>query len=204
MFKRITRLTTTAALVVVALAACDQAPGPTEVIMPVGEPASPYVVDYTLYDSELSVESASLYSTVTGARLAETDAPVESEVATAIIGPEGGSLSTTRNTLQVPPNAVSHPTEFTLEVVGGNHILVDLSARTVNGGQTVSQFPVPLTLTLGYRGLIKNGQVNRLRNVYLFLDSPSYLVPLFFTVNKSDKSLSSPIWHFSQYGMAIE
>ena len=54
------------------------------------------------------------------------------------------------------------------------------------------------------KGVLKGTDLNRLRNVYLYLDSPSYLVPLYSTVSRSSKTISSPIWHFSQYGMAIE
>lgn len=207
MFKRTTRWMTTAALVVTALTACTDSPGPTELILPLdgGVPADQVTSSfYDLYNTELTSDGASLYSSSTGARLLTTDTPVDPAVTIAVVGPEGGTISAGVHALEIPRNAVSEPTEFTIETVGGSHIIVDLSARSVQNGQSVSAFPVPLTLTLSYKGLIKNSEARRLRNVYLFQNSPNLLVPLYYTLNQSDKSLSSPIWHFSQYGMAIE
>ena len=205
MFKRPALWMTTAALVVGTLTACDEGPGPTEVnVVPMSESFSADLIDGSLYDSALTLESASLYTRTTGATLVSTTSSGAGIVAIAVVGRSGGTISAGDHSLEIPRNAVSQNTEFRMEVLGTGSVLVALSARQVATGETVSVFPVPLTLTLSYKGAIDNADVKRLRNVYLYLDSPSYLVPLVSTLDQKNKTISSPVWHFSQYGMAME
>jgi len=200
MYKRPVRWMAAAALVLGTLTACSEGPGPTEV--PVSETLSADLSAAPVYS--LTVEDASFYTRTTGATLVSAESESFGTMTIAVIGPYGGTISAGDHTLEVPRGAVAEATEFRMEAVAGNRILVDLSARSVSSGEEVSWFPVPLTLTLSYKGVIKNSDAKRLRNVYLYLDSPSYLLPLVSALDKRDKTLSSPIVHFSLYGMAIE
>ena len=122
MFKRPTRWMTTAALVLGALTACNEGPGPTEVSVPFGESFSADLIDGSLYDTDLTTEAASLYTRTTGAALVTTQSYEAGSVAIAIIGPGGGTISSRYHSLQIPRNAVSEDTEFRMEVVPGTHI----------------------------------------------------------------------------------
>ncbi len=213
MVKRPFRWMTTA-LVVGTLTACDVGQGLTDVTVdPSGQDIfteltsadlSASLTETDLYDSALTEASASLYKEITGATLVSTTTTKSGIVAIAIVGPAGGTITAGDHWLVIPRDAVLENTEFRMEAFGGTNILVDLSARTVGSGAVVSSFPVPLTLRLSYRDISKNVDARRLRNVYLYLDSPDYLVPLLQTRNTKTKTISSPILHFSKYGMAIE
>jgi hypothetical protein len=207
----------TAALAVATLSACDEGPGPTGVdVVPPSESLSPELTGTSFYntgfdyestsfsDTDLVLEAASLYTQTTGATLVSTTSSDGGTVTVAIVGRTGGTISAGDHSLEIPPRAVLQDTEFRMEVLGSGSVLVALSARKVATGEPVSVFPVPLTLTLSYKGVANNADVKRLRNVYLYLDSPSYLIPLISTVSRSAKTISSPISHFSIYGMAIE
>lgn len=201
MSKKTTRWMTTAALVVAALAGCSDAPGPAEVTE---EPKA-----VSPYDTGPTIQTAMAYVQATGATLASTESEDFGDVATAIIGENGGTLRAGNHTLVIPPGAVGEKTWFRMEVVSGANILVDLSAREVDDGQVdhddpVYKFARPLNLILSYEKVLSNSEVERLRNVYLFLDSSRYLIPLESKINREDKTISSPIEHFSRYGMAIE
>lgn len=204
MFKRPTRWMATA-LVVGALTACSDGLTPTEPSLDsTTESLSTDLIDASLYDSDPTLASATLYTEASGAALVPTTRTDAGQVVTMVVGPGGGEIRAGDHSLAIPRNAVSKATEFRMEVVAGTNILVDLSARGVASGKTVSQFSVPLTLTLSYKGIFSGADVRRLRNVYLYRDSPSYLLPLTSVLHKKDKTLSSPISHFSLYGMAIE
>ena len=75
MFKRPARWMTTAALVVGALTACNDGPGPTEVTVPFSESLSADLLSGSLYDTDLTAESASLYTRTTGAHLVSRETP---------------------------------------------------------------------------------------------------------------------------------
>lgn len=198
MLNRPTRWMATAALVVGTLTACQDGQLPTS-LDSTTETFSADVIDTSTYDV------ATGYTVFSSGTLLETSTAIEPGNATiAVVGVNGGTISTGEHLLEIPRGAVSEDTEFSMEVKGGSKLLVDLSARRVSSGETVSAFPVPLTLTLSYRGFYTGKDVKRLRNVYLYLDSPSYLVPLISRLDRRSKTLASPIWHFSLYGMAIE
>lgn len=201
MLKRSARWMTAAVLVVAGLTACSDGPAPTEVSGP--------SIETSPYDTGLTIQTAMAYVQTTGASLASTESEDFGDVATAIIGEKGGTLRAGYHTLVVPPGAVGDPTWFRMEVIPGAHILVDLSAREIDDGKVdhsdpVYKFDRPLNLILSYEKVLSKSDVERLRNVYLYLDSPRYLVPLESRIDYEHKTLSSPIWHFSQYGMAIE
>lgn len=199
MLKRPARFMTTAALVVGALlGACADAPGPTEVDVRSPE-ASPY--------DGLTIQAAMMYVQTTGATLVSKESEDFGAVATAIIDEDGGTLRVGGHTLQVPPNAVNEDTWFRMEVVSGANILVDLDAWVYDEGELddrVYTFNRTLNLILSYDGILSKSDLDRLRNVYLYRDSPKYMIPLGSTINTQDKTITSPIEHFSRYGMAIE
>jgi hypothetical protein len=195
---------TMAALVVGALTACDEGPGPTEVSVPSTESFSAELIGGSHYDTNLTLEAASLYTRTTGASLVSTEEYDFGTVTIAVVGRKGGTITAGEHSLEIPKKALEEDTEFRMEVMAGTNIVVGLSARSVRSGEPVSVFPDPLTLTLSFKNVLKTSDVMRLRNVYLYLDSPSYLVPLVSTLDIPSKTLSSPIWHFSQYGMAVE
>ena len=198
MFKPMTRWMTTAVLVAGMLTACDGGPGPTEVSL------STSSTETLASGSDLLLEAASSYTRTTGATLVTTTSSALGTVATAVVGSGGGTIGAGDHFLEIPKDAVADATEFRMEVVTGDNVLVALSARRVSTGDPVSMFPVPLTLNLSYKSLGRGTDLKRLRNVYLYLDSPNYLLPLVSTLSKSTKTVSSPVWHFSRYGMAIE
>ena len=204
MLKNPARWMATAALVVGALTACTDVSGPTEVSVPFDESFSAELIDASLYDSQLTTEAASSYTRITGATLVSTESTEAGTVTIAIVGRRGGTISAGDHLLEIPRKALSEDVEFRMEVLAGGNVVVNLSARSVSSGEAVFLFPVPLTLTLSYRNVLSTADAKRLRNVYLFLDSPSYLIPLSTTLDQKNKTLSSPIVHFSQYGMAIE
>jgi hypothetical protein len=204
MLKRPARWITTAAFAVGTLTACNDGPGPTEVSVPFSESLSADLLSGSLYDTNLTTESASLYTRTTGAHLVSRETPEAGTVTVAIVGRKGGTISAGDHRLEIPRKALSEDVEFRMEVLAGDNIIVNLSARSVSSGDPVSWFSVPLTLVLGYKSVFSTGDVTRLRNVYLYLDSSSYLVPLLSTLDQKNKTISSPISHFSQYGMAIE
>lgn len=188
MFKPAAQWMATALLVVGTLTACTDDRGPTAVEVPLNEIVSAGVVGHSPYSAKLVSTESSELGTVT----------------TAVIDRRGGIINAGRHSLFVPAMAVSRNTEFRMEVLAGPSIIVDLSARSVRGGQQVSVFPIPLFLTLSYESLPSDTDEARLRNVFLFEDSSDYLIPLISWLDTSGKTVSSPITHFSKYGMAIE
>ena len=203
MFKRPARWVTTTALVVAGLTACDDGPGPTGVdVFPPSEDVSADLTG-TAYDTNFA-RGADSYALRTGATLVSTESFEDGVVTVAIVGRRGGTITAGRHSLEIPRNAVLEDTEFRMEVLSGSTILVDLSARSVGSGEAVSAFPDELTLTLSYRNVLSSSDAKRLRNVYLHEDSPDQLVRLPSRLDKKNKTISSPIEHFSIYGMAIE
>ena len=204
MFKRSVRLLTTAALVVGALTACHEGPGPTEVSQPTAETFPTAWLNGALYDAELTVETAALYAAATGAALVSSDDSPTRTATKAIIGRDGGTISVGGHTLEIPRGAVEENTVFVMEVVAGTSLVVDLSAYEADDGDRVDKFDRDLTLTLSYAGWVSDSDADELRNVYLFQDAEHLLVPLESWLDMNERTVSSPIDHFSQYGMAIE
>jgi len=204
MFRKPARWMTTGALIVGALlTACSEGPGPTEV--PVSESLSDEAIPVSPYDKSLTIQTAALYVQTTGATLATMESETFGDVATAIIGEDGGTLRAGDHTLEIPPDAVDDETWFRMEVVSGASILVDLKAQDVEDRHPVYEFDVDLKLTLSYKSVLKaGGDASQFRNVYLYLDSPKYMIPLASTLDEENMTISSPIEHFSLYGMAME
>lgn len=126
----------------------------------------------------------------------ETDPTVGT--VTAVIDQKGGSLSIGGTTLDVPAGAVSGPTTFTVNKPNGE-LAYDFSATRETPNDVGSAgFPVPLTLMIDYSG-VKHGMKNP---VVLWFRPDGYAVPLPTTVNRSRKTMSAQIHHFSIYGGA--
>jgi hypothetical protein len=134
-----------------------------------------------------------------------TEVTIHGNTVIAEVGPEGGRIANDDHWLSVPANAVSEPTEFTFKVVGGNNIKVDFSARKVATGERVSQFPVALTLGLTYK-LAKN--VNDPMKLYVAYVLEGELAGarerLPSTVWTDLLLVTAPIWHFSEYELAVD
>ena len=202
MFKRRAKWMATAALVVGALTACDEGPGLTEVA--VSDGLYDDAINASPYDTGFTLQTAALYVESTGATLASMESETFGDVAKALIGEDGGTLRAGDHTLVIPPDAVDDDTWFRMEVVSGANILVDLKALDAKDGDRVYEFERSLTLTLSYKDIFSSGDPSQLRNVYLYMDSPQYMIPLSSKVDEKNRTISSPIWHFSLYGMAIE
>ena len=136
--------------------------------------------------------------------LVTTTAPVSEGTYSAVVGRNGGIVRAGDHMLMIPSKAVDSDTEFTVRIVGGNNIVVDLNAKRVSDGATVSTFPVALTLRLSY----KNAAVSdptRLKNAYLPFGAQggaSQKLPT--TISSLTQTLSSPITHFSEYGPILD
>ena len=77
---------------------------------------------------------------------------VAGELVTGVIGPVGGVLEVQEHGLVVPPGAVSSRTEFSMEVIAGNTIEVELTALDAATGEDVGEagFNQPVRLSLSY------------------------------------------------------
>lgn len=195
----------TAALVVGVLAGCSEGPGLTEVSQPPVESFPTEWLNGALYDTELTTQTAALYVEATGAMLVSTGEGEQSRGGVkAMVGEDGGMLRVGNHSLRIPRDAVDDPTVFMMEVVLGTELVVSLRAYDAEDGVSVSEFDKDLTLTLSYEGIVTDDDSWRLRNVYLFQDSSNHLVPLYSVLDEENNTISSPIDHFSLYGMAIE
>ena len=188
MHKRPVRWMATLALVVGTMTACQDSP--TDVSLPLDDASS-----------EVTPATASAYWS---GSLVATAFESLGETGEAIIGRNGGTIRVGEHSLEVPRNTVFTDTRFTMQVVAGTSIVVNLNAEDVASGETVSTFQNELTLTLSYRNVYSGADVKRLTNVYLQNDSPFELIRLPSTLSRKDKTISSPIDHFSLYGMAME
>jgi hypothetical protein len=117
---------------------------------------------------------------------------------TAVIDQNGGALAIGGTVLFVPKGAVSAPTTFTMTKPNGT-LKYDFTATQDTPNDVGSAgFPVPLTLMIDYSG-VKHGMKNP---VVLWFRPDGYAVPLPTTVNRSRKTMSAQIHHFSIYGGA--
>ena len=135
--------------------------------------------------------------------LVENNSPADSNTVTTVIGPKGGSIRNGDHRLIVPPHAVTEDTEFTFALVGGDFVIVDLSAQHASDGAPVSTFSRPLTLRLSYRDTNVTDP-HGLRIVHL-VDGTVHgrREPQPSSVNPGRKNVSGWIHHFSKYAMEI-
>jgi hypothetical protein len=128
---------------------------------------------------------------------------VSQQTGSAVIDSRGGKLSVGGHTIIVPKRAVSEATVFTMVVLGGEYIAVDLTARRVRDNNIVSKFPEPITLNIS---LDNSTLVNPIDLVVAYLrdgtfDGEKDALPT--TVNVFGRTLSTEVRHFSGYAAAI-
>lgn len=123
------------------------------------------------------------------------------ELATAVIGPEGGRLALREHLLEVPSGAVSAPTTFTMRLKDLEHIEVDLRAVSVLNGVTIdvgaAGFARPVQLTLSYSSVTE--QVDEGKLLILWARPSGDLSPVPSEINASERLVRARIDHFSGY-----
>ena len=130
-----------------------------------------------------------------------TASEVTTSTVVAVIGTQGGKIQNGDHVLTVPRRAVASDTEFTFTVVGGDYIRVALTAQTVVGGVTVSQFPQKLTLKLSYRNGIVTDP-SRLVVAWLIdgtIEGAKQAMPS--SVDTNGQFVTGVLTHFSEYGI---
>jgi hypothetical protein len=135
-----------------------------------------------------------------------TDVEVHGNTIIGVVGPAGGKLENRGHWISIPANAVSEDTEFTMKIVGGKNIRVDLSAKTVALGLPVKTFPTALTLGLSYYdGKGKVSDPYKLYIAYIVEGSLSGLRERqASTVYPDIYTVTAAIWHFSEYEVAVD
>ena len=130
--------------------------------------------------------------------------PAAAETAVLVVDAGGGVLRAGGHMLIVPGNAVSQPTEFTMTVLPGLYIQVDLSARLVSDGAVVTRFASELQLKLDYRdGIVANDR--RLAVAYLVDDTTlgrRQRMP--GSVDAVGRFVTAELTHFSTYAMIVD
>lgn len=123
----------------------------------------------------------------------------------AVIGREGGTLVLGLHQLIVPRNAVSGRTRFKMTTAFSNSVIVDLEARDIATGATVSQFPLALQLKLNYLLLlVPPSQAHRLVVLWLKDSDPNgELIPVPTTIEPGRFYVVGWLTHFSQYAMGM-
>ena len=137
-----------------------------------------------------------------GLRLVQTTVVIVGDLGDALIGPVGGSLSVDGHRISVPPGAVPHPATFTMEVLSGRTVEVDLTAVDPETGEDVGGkgFAIPVQLALSYDDVsIRDADVDRLVIVRIHEDGRRE--PLPSTVDRATKQVIAELDHFSKYGL---
>ena len=175
---------------------CDSSTEPT------GQPSGVQAVESTS-SSLLGELVGTVEGTLeTGLKLVQTTVTVVGDLGTALIGPVGGLLEVNDHDLSVPPGAVPHPTLFSMEIVEGRTVVVDLRAVDPETGADVGGkgFKVPVTLALSYDDLkLNRRQIDDLVIVRIHDDGTYERLPS--VVNKDTKQVSAKLDHFSRYGL---
>lgn len=136
----------------------------------------------------------------TTVRLVGTVVEVVGEVGEALIGPVGGVLEVADHDLVVPAGAVPHPTTFSMEVLDGWTIGVELLATDPETGDDVGEkgFTRPVQLALSYANAdIRRVDVDRLVIVRIHEDGTRE--PLPSRVDKESRQVVADLDHFSKY-----
>ena len=181
----LSRLTALLPAPLIALAACD-----------VAAPSAP---------AELSQSVSYSQSPKSNLRLVEQSSWAGGASVSAVITPSGGVVQIDQHQLAVPKAAVSRPTVFTMTVLYGNNLIIDLQAFDKASGAEVDTFLVPVQLKLSYAGMqITKQDVNDLVVVWLEDDSANgRLVPVPTTIDAGRQCASAWLTHFSAYAMGM-
>ena len=137
-----------------------------------------------------------------GLRLVQTTVAVVGDVGTALIGPVGGILQVDDHSISVPPGAVPNPAEFSMEVLAGRTVEVDLRAVDPETGDDVGGrgFTRPVQLALSYADAnVSRRDVDRLVIVRIHDDGTREVLPS--VVNKYTRQVTAELDHFSKYGL---
>ncbi|HEX6558251.1 MAG TPA: hypothetical protein VF021_02295 [Longimicrobiales bacterium] len=142
--------------------------------------------------------SADVASSARGVAVVLTQTLQKDSASFAIIGANGGSVSTGAHRLTVPAGAVSEPTIFAIQVLSGSTIYVQLRAFNVRTGQPVTVFATPVKLTLSYsQAYFSDPSI--LSVIYLPNGLLGDKVVMPSTVNQTNLTVSSWLPHFSDY-----
>ncbi len=164
------------ALVALGTAACDSSTAPTALTM--AAPRADRLGGFTL------VKSTSVQTPVT---------------VSALLGSAGGTLSVNGHTLKVPAGALTQPTVITMSTVAGSSIQVSLSATHWRTGAPMTVFLTPLRLSLSYAGAQVNNPA-KLKLAWVVNGQVVAVQPS--DVDRSRKTVTSSVYHFSQWGIA--
>lgn len=135
-----------------------------------------------------------------GVDLVQTVVTVVGDLGSAIIGPIGGILEVQDHDLIIPAGAVAQPTAFTMTVIEGRSVEVDLRAIDPETGEDVGEkgFNRPVQLALSYADArIKNRHVDDLVIVRVHEDGTREVLPS--TVNRETQQVTAELDHFSRY-----
>ena len=137
--------------------------------------------------------------------LVERTSWTEGASVAAVITPSGGVVQVEQQQLVVPKSAVAHPTVFTMTLLYGTNLIVELQAVDKTTGEEIDTFPVPLQLKLSYAGLpVAPDDLHDLTVVWLQDDSADgRLVPVKTTINPNTQYLTGWLTHFSAYAMGM-
>lgn len=128
---------------------------------------------------------------------------VGSPAVSRVIGAEGGSLAHGGHRLDVPAGAVSRPTLFTMRLLEGGFVEVDLHASVTRSGRTEDVgehgFLKPVALQLSYAAAAVDDPA-RLRIVWVKNDGA--LEPLPSAVDPTSHAVTALLEHFSAYALA--
>lgn len=137
-----------------------------------------------------------------GFRLVGTTVVVVGRLGSALIGPLGGILEVQDHALRVPAGAVPHPAAFTMAVLDGRTIEVDLQAVDPETGEDVGGkgFTIPVQLALSYADArIKDNDIDDLVIVRIHPDGTRE--PLPSTVDRATQRVTAELDHFSKYAL---
>lgn len=149
-------------------------------------------------------QQASLLGSVDVSTLVLRATPAVAETVVAVIGQDGGEIRAGGHILIVPGGSVAAPTTFTMKVVAGNYIQVDLHATRVSDGAEVTSFPKPVRLKLDYKHAVVVTE-SRLDVAYLVdgtaLGSKQVMSG---SVDYNGRYVDALLSHFSLYALIID
>lgn len=132
--------------------------------------------------------------------------PRTGEVASAVIGSEGGSLTLGQHRLLVPASAVSYPTRFELSLAENEFVQVELRASSYTRGQAGADvgrrgFSKPVTLELSYADA---ASVTGTEMVIVWVRPDGSLQPIPSVRDTARNVVSAELSHFSPYALASD
>jgi hypothetical protein len=181
----LSRITTLLPAPLIALAACD-----------VAAPTAPAEMTQSVSYSQTPKSNLHLVETTSG---------TEGASVSAVITPSGGAVEVGQHQLVVPKGAVIRPTVFTMTLLDGRNLILDLHAIDKASGDEVDTFVVPVQLRLSYADLqLSDKELNDLVVVWLPDGAPNgRLVPVPTATSAGAQYVSAWLTHFSAYAMGM-